>query len=80
MLAEAYGKGELLDQTDPNAVHEANLLMLDITKAQTRLGWWPKLTTAEAIALTADWYKRYKSQDVYALCVSEIKKFLNTEN
>lgn len=75
MLTEAYGKGELADQTDPNAVHEANLLMLDITKAQTRLGWQPKLSTIEAIELTADWYKRYKNEDVYALCVEEIKRF-----
>lgn len=75
MLTKAYGKGELLDQTDPNAPHEANLLMLDITKAQTRLGWLPRLTTAEAIALTADWYKRYQSEDVYQLCVEEIKKY-----
>lgn len=75
MLTKAYGKGELLDQTDPNAPHEANLLMLDITKVQTRLGWTPRLTTAEAIALTADWYKRYQSEDVYQLCVEEIKSF-----
>lgn len=76
MLTGAYGKGELLDQTDPNAVHEANLLMLDITKAQTRLGWQPKMSTKEAIELTADWYKRYHSEDVYKLCVSEINKYL----
>lgn len=76
MLTEAYGKGELLDQTEPNAPHEANLLMLDITKAQTRLGWQPKLTTAEAITLTADWYKRYQSEDVYSLCIEEINKFV----
>lgn len=76
MLTEAYGKGELLDQTDPNAVHEANLLMLDITKAQTRLGWQPRLSTKEAIALTADWYKQYRGVDVYTLCVNEIKKFI----
>lgn len=75
MLTKAYGKGELIDQTDPNAPHEANLLMLDIAKAQTRLGWTPRLTTAEAIALTADWYKRYQSENVYNLCVEEIKSF-----
>lgn len=76
MLTEAYGKGELIDQTDPNAVHEANLLMLDITKAQTRLGWKPKMSTKEAIELTADWYKLYQSKDVYELCVEEISKFI----
>lgn len=75
MLTKEMGKGELLDQTEPNAPHEANLLMLDIAKAQTRLGWTPRLTTAEAIALTADWYKRYQSEDVYQLCVEEIESF-----
>ncbi len=75
MLTKEMDNSELLDQTDPNAPHEANLLMLDITKAQTRLGWQPRLSTAEAIALTADWYKRYQSEDVYQLCVEEIKSF-----
>ena len=53
MLTKEYGYGEHLDQTEPNTPHEANLLMIDITKAQTRLGWQPRLSTAEAIALTA---------------------------
>ena len=75
MLTKEYGKGELLDQTELNAPHEANLLMLDITKVQIRLGWQPRLTTAEAIALTADWYKRYQQEDVYVLCVEEIVNF-----
>ena len=26
--------------------------------------------------LVADWYKRYKSEDVYSLCIEEIQKFL----
>ena len=76
MLTTEYGNGELLYQTEPNAPHEANLLMLDIAKAQTRLGWQPRLTTAEAIAMTADWYKRYGEEDVYSLCVEEIKMFV----
>jgi len=75
-LIGAYGKGELLDKSERNAVHEANLLMLNITKASERLGWQPRLSTAEAIALTADWYKRYQNEDVYGLCVEEIKKYV----
>jgi CDP-glucose 4,6-dehydratase len=76
MLTKEMGRGELFDQTDPNAPHEANLLMLDITKAQTRLGWKPRLSTAEAIALTADWYKRYHGEFAYDICVDEIRQFL----
>ena len=77
MLVDAYGKGSLLDQTETNAVHEANLLMLDITKAGERLGWKPYMTTNECIHLTADWYMRYKAaDDVYDLCVGEIELYL----
>ena len=79
MLTEAYGKGELLDQTEPNAPHEANLLMLDITKAQTRLGWEPRLCTKAAIDLTADWYSRYQCENVDNLCVEEISKYIKYE-
>ena len=75
MLTEAYGEGTLEDKTEADAPHEANLLMLDITKAKTRLGWEPRLSTKEAIELTADWYKRYASEDVYELCVEEIQCF-----
>ena len=75
MLTKEMGKGMLQDQTESDAPHEANLLMLDITKAKSRLGWYPTMTTAEAIALTADWYKRYEKEDVYGLCVEEIEKF-----
>lgn len=75
MLVSSYGKGSLLDQTDPNAVHEANLLMLDITKAGVRLGWTPKMNTEECISLTADWYKRYATENVYELCIEEIIKY-----
>lgn len=75
MLVSSYGKGSLLDQTDLNAVHEANLLMLNITKAGERLGWFPKMNTEECISLTADWYKRYASENVYELCIEEIIKY-----
>ena len=77
MLVDVYGKGSLLDQTEQGAVHEANLLMLDITKAKEKLGWTPILTTEESIALTADWYKRYKNESVYNLCIDEINKYVN---
>jgi CDP-glucose 4,6-dehydratase len=75
-LVENSGKGELKDVSDPNAVHEANLLMLDITKAKTRLGWKPRLDAKQTIDLVADWYKRYKKDNVYQLCIEEIEKFL----
>lgn len=79
MLIREMGRGELLDQTEPDAPHEASLLMLDIFKAQNRLAWQPRLTTAEAIALTADWYKQYQIVDVYKLCDKEIRFYMRMQ-
>ena len=76
-LIKNYGKGELKDSSDPNAVHEAKLLMLDITKAKTKLGWKPRMNMQQCLALVADWYKRYQTENVYYLCVEEIEKFIN---
>ena len=76
-LIKNYGKGELKDSSDPNSVHEAKLLMLDITKAKTKLGWKPRMNMQQCMELVADWYKRYQTEDVYQLCVEEIDKFIN---
>lgn len=76
-LIKNYGKGELNDSSDPNAVHEAKLLMLDITKAKTKLGWKPRMNMQQCMELVADWYKRYQTEDVYQLCVEEIHQFTN---
>ncbi len=74
-LVQSFGKGELKDVSAPNALHEANLLMLDITKAKTRLGWKPRLDALQTIDLVADWYKKYRDSDVYSLCIEEINTF-----
>lgn len=76
LLTQFYGKGTLKDVSDPNALHEAKLLMLDISKARFQLGWQPRTDITQCLQLTADWYKRYQSEDVYRLCVSQINTFL----
>ena len=76
-LVQSFGKGELNDVSSPNALHEAGLLTLDITKAKTHLGWNPRLDAFQTIDLVVDWYKKYQSEDVYRLCVEEIIKFID---
>jgi len=75
-LIKDYGSGSLSDCFDPNAFHEANLLLLDITKAKLKLGWKPRMDIHQCVALTVDWYKRYQTMNVYDLCVDEIKRFV----
>ena len=76
LLTQFYGKGSLKDVSDPNALHEANLLMLDISKAHFRLNWQPHTNLTQCIQLTADWYKRYPHEDVYTLCLEQINSIL----
>ena len=75
-LVNNFGYGELKDSSDPNAVHEANLLMLDINKVKTRLGWKPRMNMKQCMSLVADWYRRYRTDEVYTMCIEEIEEFL----
>ncbi len=74
-VIENYGSGDLKDLSDPNALHEANLLMLDISKAKFQLAWEPRLNIEQTVALTVDWYKRYKNEEVYQLCLEHIRRY-----
>ncbi|MDA9889396.1 CDP-glucose 4,6-dehydratase [Synechococcus sp. AH-224-G16] len=52
-----YWPGKWIDQSDPNAPHEAGLLHLQIDKARHRLGWRPRWDYSTTIERTAHWYK-----------------------
>ena len=74
-LVRQYGQGELKDVSSSDAIHEAGLLTLDITKARTLLGWQPALDFKETVTLVADWYRRYAQEDVYHICVQQIDHY-----
>jgi CDP-glucose 4,6-dehydratase len=71
-----YGSGELRDLSNPNDLHEAKLLMLDISKAKFQLGWEPRLNIHQTVELTVDWYTRYKTEEVSKICLDHINKFV----
>ena len=52
-----WGTGEVRVQQDPNAPHEATLLMLDSGKAKDALGWHPRWDFTTGIANTVEWYQ-----------------------
>lgn len=78
-VINTYGSGNLKDISEPNALHEARLLMLDISKAVFELKWEPKMNIEECVTLTVDWYKRYVNESVYELCCEQINRFQNIE-
>lgn len=75
LVRDNYGRGELKDVSDPNALHEAKLLALDISKARFRLGWTPRWDIRTTIAKTVEWYVNYSKADVYELCLKQIKEY-----
>ncbi|MFV0293373.1 MAG: CDP-glucose 4,6-dehydratase [Paracoccus sp. (in: a-proteobacteria)] len=60
-FAQVWGPGgpDFIFEHDLNAPHEAGLLRLDSTKSRLHLGWQPRLSLHDALALTADWYRAH---------------------
>ena len=56
---QKWNKIQYVIYKDSNAPHEANLLMLDSTKAQKMLGWNPIWNHTDAIWHTIDWYREF---------------------
>lgn len=55
----SWNKIELKVEQSDNQKHEANLLMLDISKAKSVLGWKPTWSVDKSIDMTVSWYKDY---------------------
>lgn len=59
------------------AVHEANLLRLDIAKARERLGWRPLLDFEQSVAWTAVWYACWlRGENLLRLCCEQIDDYM----
>ena len=68
--------GEWIDQTDPNAPHEANLLHLQIDKAHHLLGWQPRWDYATTIARTVGWYRaQHTGASAMACCLADLSSY-----
>lgn len=73
-LVDYYGKGKVVDVSNPADLHENTLLNLDVTKAYVMLGWEARWNLQEAIEKTVDWYKEaLQTYDMYDFCVRQIK-------
>ena len=80
LLVKNYGKGKLCDISNPNILHEAKLLMLDITKAYIKLGWKPRLNIEQCMKLVVEWYEKSREfNNMYDVCINQILQYLNYE-
>lgn len=56
--------------------HEANYLRLDASKARKELGWKPRLGLKDAIAWSADWYRKQAAgASARELCLAQIAQY-----
>lgn len=75
-VVKNYGKGSVKVHKRDD-LHEANLLMLDITKAKEVLNWWPTYTAYQAIEQTVVWYKQFYEggHDMRAFTLQQIHEY-----
>jgi CDP-glucose 4,6-dehydratase len=79
LAIKAWGTGTYKITQGSNQLHEAGLLKLDISKAETELAWKPKMNAHEAVYATIDWYKIFNEDAVATLNFMEkqIISYLN---
>jgi len=71
--------GAWLDQSDPTAPHEANLLHLQIDKAHHRLGWQPRWDYATTLQRTVGWYRAvHEGASPLECCLADLNAYSHT--
>jgi CDP-glucose 4,6-dehydratase len=75
-LVKYYGKGTVVDKSGYESAHENQLLNLDVTKAYVMLDWHARLTLAETIEFTVNWYKEtLNTSDMFDFCLRQIEEY-----
>ena len=71
-----HWSGSWLDQRDPNAPHEAQLLHLQIDKAHHVLGWAPRWDYATTVKRTVDWYhQHHQGRPALECCLADLQAY-----
>ncbi len=77
-LADLWGKGASWQLDNTEHPHEAHYLKLDISKAKSRLDWYPRWDLCTALQQITAWHHAWLAQDnMQAFCMQQIKLFLN---
>ena len=72
-----WGSGSWEDKQDPKSPKETKELYLDSTLAEIDLNCSSVWGIEKTVKKTLEWYKKYKDNDIYELCISQIADFEN---
>lgn len=73
LLTKLWGDGARWELDGRDHPHEARFLNLDCSKAQSLLGWRPRLGIDMALTWTVDWYKAWQAgKDMRAFSLEQI--------
>jgi len=77
-IVNGLGKGKIEIESDANALHEAKLLMLDCSKIQSQLGWFPKLDYQASIDFTVNWYREWvQEKDMKSVTRDQLETYMH---
>jgi CDP-glucose 4,6-dehydratase len=79
-IIKYWGNGTWKNKIDKTQKthHESKTLMLDSSKIQNLLKWYPTFSINDTIKNTADWYKSYyeKSEDMKEITLKQIEEYI----
>ena len=79
LIVKVWGSGHIETViTNDKSLHEANVLNLDISQAQTELNWRPRWDIYRAVTATVDWYKKCKGTNIYEFCRNQITEYMES--
>lgn len=82
LIRDAWGAGapDLHLGEAVKGPHEAKILKLDSAKAKAELDWRPRLSVAQAVGMTVEWYKACLSApaEMFDLSNAQIDQYLQT--
>ena len=76
ILIESWNKGDYIIELDKKH-HEANLLMLNVDKAKSEIGWHTIYNYTDAVKKTVEWYKQfYKLENMKKFSINQITEYI----
>lgn len=78
LVVSEWGQSASWEKEGKEQPHEAQLLMLDCSKARSLLGWQPKWQIETALQKTIQWYKAYQvNENMLDISLLQIQQYVN---